>query len=91
MLAALGYQQKELEVCVQLQDMNVKGSHGCSNHEVVEFRLLRGRSKAKSKITSLDFRRADYGFSKDLLVRVLWDSESLPPPSSGAVHPKSRK
>lgn len=71
--------------------MNVKGSHGCSNHEMVEFRLLRGGSKAKSKITSLDFRRADYGFSKDLLGRVLWGSESLPSPSSGAVHPKSRK
>jgi len=31
-----------------------------------EFRILRGRSRAVSRITTLDFRRADFGLFKDL-------------------------
>lgn len=29
--------------------------------------------KAHSKLTTLDFRKADFGFFSDLLSRVLWD------------------
>lgn len=38
-----------------------------------EFRILRGGDKAKRKITSLDFGRADFGHFRDLLGRILWD------------------
>jgi len=34
---------------------------------MVEFRILRGRSKGNSKNATMDFRRADFGLSRDLL------------------------
>lgn len=52
--------------------MKIKGSFGHSDHEIVEFRILQA-GKVKSKLTTLDFRRADFDLFKDLLGRVLWD------------------
>ena len=48
---------------------NVKagGSLGCSNHEIVEFRILCGRNKVISKTGTLDFRRANFNLFIDLL------------------------
>ena len=40
-------------------DVTVECSLGCGDHEMVEFKILRGVSRAKSKLTTLDFRRAD--------------------------------
>jgi len=40
-------------------DMKVKGSLGCNDHAVVEFRILKGGSRVKSNLTTPDFRRAD--------------------------------
>ena len=54
-------------------DANIKGRLGCSDCEMVELRILRGRSGAKSRITTLNFRRVDFGLFSDLLGRVLWD------------------
>ena len=48
-------------------NMKVKCILGCSEHEVVEFSLLRRGSRVKSKPTTLDFRRAVFGFFKDQL------------------------
>lgn len=45
--------------------VKVRGSLGCSDHKMVEFRIMRGRSRTKSKIISLDF-----GLCRDLLGRV---------------------
>jgi len=42
-----------------VRDMKVRGSVGCSVHKKVEFRIPGGESRVKSKITALDFRRAD--------------------------------
>ncbi|GAB0208473.1 mitochondrial enolase superfamily member 1 [Grus japonensis] len=53
-------------------DAKVGGSLGCSDHEMVEFRILHGRSRAISRITTLDFRRANFGLCKDLLGRIPW-------------------
>lgn len=53
--------------------MTVKGSLGCNDHEVVEFRILRGESRAKSNITAMDFMRADFGQFLDLLGRFPWN------------------
>lgn len=49
-------------------DVKVKGSHGCSHHKMVEFKILRDVSKVNSRITALDFRRKTFGLFKDLLV-----------------------
>ncbi|GAB0180275.1 hypothetical protein GRJ2_000492800 [Grus japonensis] len=51
-------------------DVKLKGSLGCSNHEMVEFRILRAVRRAHSKLTTLDFRRADFGLFRDLLGRI---------------------
>ena len=45
-----------------LRAVMVRGSSlSCSEYEVVEVRILKGGSKAKSKITTLTFRRTDLG------------------------------
>ncbi|PKU47795.1 hypothetical protein llap_1904 [Limosa lapponica baueri] len=48
-------------------DVKTGGSLGCSDHEIVDFRILRQRSKAISRITTLDFRRTNFGLFEDLL------------------------
>ncbi|GAB0179197.1 hypothetical protein GRJ2_000385000 [Grus japonensis] len=54
-------------------DMKLKGSLGCSDHKMVKFKILRAARRARSKLTTLDFRRADFGLFRDLLGRVPWD------------------
>jgi len=82
-------------------NVKLKGSFGCSDHEMVKFKLLRAARRAHSKLTTLDFRTADFGLFRDLLGRVPWDKalegrgapgklvniQRSPPPSSGAMHP----
>ncbi|GAB0192678.1 mitochondrial enolase superfamily member 1 [Grus japonensis] len=50
-------------------DVKVKTSLGWSAHKM-EFRILRGGTKIKRKITTPDFRRAEFGLFKDLLGRA---------------------
>jgi len=45
----------------------VGGSLGCSDHEMVKFRILCGGGRALSRITILDFRKASFGLFKDIL------------------------
>jgi len=52
--------------------VKVGGSLGCSDHEMVEFRILRGGSRAVSRITTLDLRRANFGLFKHLREGVPW-------------------
>ncbi|GAB0189924.1 protein inscuteable [Grus japonensis] len=54
-------------------NVKLKGSLGCSNHEMVEFRILRAVMRLHSKLATLDFRRADFGLFTHLLGRVPWD------------------
>lgn len=49
----------------------MKGSLGCSDPEIVEFRNLREWRKVKSKLTVLDLRRAEFSIFRGLLGRVL--------------------
>jgi len=48
------------------------GSLDCSDHEMVEFRILRGGSRAMSRVKTLDLRRADFGLFKELLGGIPW-------------------
>ncbi|GAB0179410.1 hypothetical protein GRJ2_000406300 [Grus japonensis] len=41
-------------------NVKLKGNLGCSDHEMVEHKILRAARKAHSKLTALDFRRADF-------------------------------
>ncbi|GAB0206304.1 hypothetical protein GRJ2_003096000 [Grus japonensis] len=54
-------------------DVKLKGSLGCSDHEMVEFRILRAARRACSKLTTLGFSRADFGLFRDLIARIPWD------------------
>ncbi|GAB0179072.1 hypothetical protein GRJ2_000372500 [Grus japonensis] len=54
-------------------NVKLKGSLGCNDHEMVEFKILRAVRRAHSKLTALDFRRADFGLFRDLLGSVPWD------------------
>jgi len=55
-----------------VEDLKVGGSLSCSDHEMVEFRILRGGSRTISRIKTLDLRKADFGFFKDLLGGIPW-------------------
>ena len=54
-----------------VEDVKVGDSLGCSDREMVEFRILRGGSRAIGRIKTLDFRRANFGLFKDLLGGIL--------------------
>lgn len=54
-------------------EVKVRGSFGCSDHAMIEFRILRGGNSAKISIPTLDFKRADSGLSKDLLKTIHWE------------------
>lgn len=53
-------------------EVKVRDSFGSSDHELIKFRILREGNKAKSSIPTLDFKRANFGLSKDLLKRIPW-------------------
>ncbi|PKU42769.1 dtw domain-containing protein 2 [Limosa lapponica baueri] len=54
-------------------NVKLKGSLGCSEHEMVEFKILRVARRVPSKLNTLDYRRAYFGLFRDLLGRVLQD------------------
>lgn len=54
-------------------NLKVRSGLGCSDLEMVDFRILRGRVKANSRITILEFRRAYFGLFRDLLEMIPWD------------------
>ncbi|GAB0178039.1 nucleoside diphosphate kinase 6 [Grus japonensis] len=82
-----------------VENVKLKGSLGCSDHEMMEFKILRAARRAHSKLTALDFRRADFGLFRDVLgtlgqspggkkgSRQLANIQGPPPPSSGAIDP----
>jgi len=41
-------------------NVKAKGSLGCSNHEIVDFRILHGSENVVSRTAVLDFRRANF-------------------------------
>ena len=54
-------------------NVKLQGSLGCIDHEMVKFRILRAVRRVHSKLTTLDFTRADFGLFRDLLGRIPWD------------------
>jgi len=55
-----------------MEDVKVGDSVGCSDHEILEFRILHGGRRAISRIKILDLRRANLGLFKDLLGGIPW-------------------
>ena len=56
-------------------NVKLKGSLGCSDHAMVEFKILRAARRVCSKLTAADFRRVDFGFFRDLLSRIPQDKD----------------
>lgn len=52
--------------------VKLKGSLGSCGHEMVEFKILRAARRAYSKLTTLEFRRANFGLFRHLVGRVPW-------------------
>lgn len=50
--------------------VKVGSCFSCRDHEMVEFRILKGGNRAKSRTTTLDFSRADVNLIKDLIGRI---------------------
>jgi len=55
-----------------VDDEKAGGSFGCSDHEMVEFRFLRGGIRAISRVKTLELRRANFGLFKEVLGGILW-------------------
>ena len=56
-----------------VSNVKLKGSLGCSDHKMVEFKILRVSKRVCSKLATLDFRRADFELFRELLGRVTWE------------------
>lgn len=54
-------------------NVKLRGSLGCSDRDMVEFKLLRAARRTNKKLSVLDFRRTDFGLFRDLFGRVPWD------------------
>ena len=54
-------------------NVKLKDSLGCSDCEMVAFKILMAVRRAHRKLTTLDLRREDFGLFRDMLSRVPWD------------------
>ncbi|PKU41370.1 adaptin ear-binding coat-associated protein 1 [Limosa lapponica baueri] len=55
-------------------DVTVGGRLGHSDHEMIEFSVLREARRGASRTATMDFQRADFGLLKSLLNRVPWEA-----------------
>ena len=56
-----------------VSNVKLKGNLGCSDHKMVQFKILRASKTVLNKLATLDFRRADFELFRELLGRVTWD------------------
>lgn len=73
-------------------DVKFGGSFGCSDHGIGEFSIRLGGSRVASKITTMDFGRANVSLFRDLLGRIFLDnkpctSQQCPDGQAGPWHP----
>jgi len=50
--------------------MKLEGNVACSDHEMMEFKILRASKRVHNRLATLDFQRADFDLFRELLVRV---------------------
>ena len=46
----------------------------CSDHAIIEFMLQRDKRQAKSKIRTLNFRKADFQLFRELVNKIPWET-----------------
>lgn len=57
-----------------VRNVKFRGSLGCSNREMVKLKNMSERSKAKSRVVTLDFQRANSNLFWGLLGSIYWAS-----------------
>ncbi|KAK4818274.1 hypothetical protein QYF61_009992 [Mycteria americana] len=55
-------------------DIRIGSSPGYSDHALVEFTVLRDMGQAKSKVRTLNFRKANFQLFKELVNRTPWET-----------------
>ncbi|CAM4681894.1 unnamed protein product [Lepidochelys kempii] len=55
-------------------EAKVDGNLGGSDHQMVEFRILTQGRKESSRIRTLDFRKADFDFLRELMGKIPWEN-----------------
>lgn len=73
-------------------DVETGDSLGCRDHGIGKFSIRSEGSRAASKITTMDFRRANVSLFRDLLGRIFLDnkpslSQQCPGGQAGPWHP----
>ncbi|XP_028940161.1 F-BAR domain only protein 2-like, partial [Antrostomus carolinensis] len=56
-----------------VEEVKVGGRLGCSDYEIVEFRITCSGHRATSRTAALDFKRANFGLFMELLGEIPWD------------------
>jgi len=87
-----------------VENLKLKGSLGCNDHDLVDLKSLRAARRVHSKLTAPDFRKQTLACSGICSVayhetrpggkrgpRKLVDIQRSPPPISGAMHPKKQE
>ncbi len=57
-----------------VREVKIGGSLGCSDHALVEFVILKNAGLAKSRASTLCFRRAKFRLLKELLSGIPWET-----------------
>ncbi|KAK4825589.1 hypothetical protein QYF61_000678 [Mycteria americana] len=57
-----------------ISDVKIGGSLGCSDHALVELTVLRDMGQAKSKVRTLNFRKAKFHLFKKLVNGTPWET-----------------
>ena len=56
-----------------MSNVKFKGSLGCSDHEMMQFKISRASNWVCNKLATLDFSRVDFKLFGELLGRGMWD------------------
>ena len=56
-----------------MSNVKLEDSLDCSDHEMVEFKILRVLKRVHSKLATQNFRRADFELFRELLGKVTWE------------------
>ena len=58
----------------RITEVKIAGSLGCSDHALKEFVILKNASLAKSRVRTLNSRRANFWLLKELLDGIPWET-----------------
>jgi len=62
-------------IFINIKDIKIRGSLGCSDHTLVEFMILRNVGLAKSGVRILTFKTAKFRLFKNMLNKTSWEED----------------